>query len=388
MNILVTGNGFDLSLGLKTKYTDYLKFIRYFLCLHIAGNESFNTCVTEDVVEKKFQREFFATKDEPKREIYLSPNNINDFKLSIAVINRAPKKKIIINDFYNCIKENLWVKYFLNLFEEKQIKGESWVDLENEIKNVIERVDGVRANRGTEQYERYSIENDIIKQEKNVVISKKFDDMLWIDFQKFVLAFDIYLSIFVYNPDLVKAANSGNKVIISEQMPNIDHVMTFNYMDNYDILFPNIKPENVCYLHGQLKYKTSVENGVVQDSSPLVLGFYANEGVSREGKLLRYQKIIQRTHNYLSSKYVSWFNATEKKNVFIVGHSLDMLDKDILLNSVFSASRIHTMFIQIFYHEEEVRWQLESNLINLIGVEAFQSTTYISKNIRFVKQNW
>lgn len=78
----------------------------------------------------------------------------------------------------------------------------------------------------------------------------------------------------------------------------------------------------------------------------------------------------------------------KKKNIFIVGHSLDMLDKDILLHSVFSDSRMHTMYIQIFYHEEEVKWKLESNLISLIGVEAFQLATYISKNIRFVKQNW
>lgn len=386
MNILVTGNGFDLSLGLKTKYEDYLKFARYFSLSGVASDKEIIPSALQCNIESNMKK-FFAN-NEAIKEMYLSSEGIDDFLQTLNVIKDSPQKSTILKDFYGCIRRNLWFDYFWKLFENNRMQGKNWIDLENEIKNVIERVDGVRANRGTEQYEGCSIENNIINPEKNVVISKKFDDMLWIDFQKFVLAFDIYLSIFVYNPDLVKAANRGNKVIISEQMPNIDHVMTFNYMDNYDILFPDIKPDNVCYLHGQLKYKTSIENGVVQDSSPLVLGFYANEGVSREGKLLRYQKIIQRTHNYLSSKYVSWFNATEKKNIFIVGHSLDMLDKDILLHSVFSDSRMHTMYIQIFYHEEEVKWKLESNLISLIGVEAFQLATYISKNIRFVKQNW
>lgn len=76
MNILILGNGFDLAHGLNTKYADFLKYCQ---------------------------------------EKYCTINNVG------------------VDKDNNFLYNNVWAKHFLN----KTLQGDKWIDLENEIYNVI-----------------------------------------------------------------------------------------------------------------------------------------------------------------------------------------------------------------------------------------------------------
>ena len=94
MDILILGNGFDLAHGLKTKYSDFLKYYQ----------EKYNT-----------------------------PRSMGVDKSG--------------NFLYN----NVWAKHFLN----KTPVGDKWIDLEKEIYNVIVKLSTLPYFQNNTQYEKY-----------------------------------------------------------------------------------------------------------------------------------------------------------------------------------------------------------------------------------------
>ena len=85
MNILVTGNGFDLSLGLKTKYEDYLKFARYFSLSWIDPEKEIIPSTLQCNIESNMKK-FFAN-NAKIRDMYLLSEGIDDFLQTLNVIN-------------------------------------------------------------------------------------------------------------------------------------------------------------------------------------------------------------------------------------------------------------------------------------------------------------
>ena len=393
MNILVTGNGFDLSLGLKTKYEDYLKFARYFSLSWIGSEKEIIPSKLQYNIESNMKKIFANNAN--IRDMYLLSEGIDDFLQTLNVIKGSPQQSTIITDFYSCIRSNGWFVYFWELFENNRILGKNWIDLEEEIKNVIEKITEISGNSDENGTLSYYINDKIMKSSSDLCISHELASRLKDDFQRFVLAFDIYLSIFVDAPEWVKTFNASKVLIIKEQLPKIDNVMTFNYMNNYDVLFSQSRPmDNICYVHGQLHYKKHLNEVYGQNDSyiekyknnlPLVLGFYVNEVKGYD--FLEYQKFFQRTHNGVSSKYISWFGTEENINVFIVGHSLATSDKEVL-EKIFMHCKSDRMHIDIFYHNDETHERLEKKLVEIIGVGTFIFCTRIKNNIRFLKQNW
>ena len=393
MNILVTGNGLDLSLGLKTKYEDYLKFAKYFSLSGIDPEKENIPSTLQYNIESKMKKIFAS--NEAIKAMYLSSDGINGFLQTLNIIKDSPQQSTILTDFYSCIGSNGWFYYFWVLFENNRILGKNWIDLEEEIKKVIEKITEISGNSDENGTLPYYINDKIMKSSSGVCISHELASRLKDDFQRFVLAFDIYLSIFVDAPEWVKSFNASKSCIIKKQLPDIDYVMTFNYMNNFDVLFSKNRPtDNMCYVHGQLRYKTHLKEVSGQNDSyiekyknnlPLVLGFYVDKVKGYD--FLEYQKFFQRTHSGVSSKYISWFETEENINVFIVGHSLATSDKEIL-EQIFMHCKSGRVHIYIFYHNDETHERLEKKLVEIIGVETFIFCTSIKNNIRFLKQNW
>ena len=97
MKILIIGNGFDVAHGLPTKYTDFLDGTREFLAYHEGG-----------LLHTPFVGSFAD----------------------------ALNQKGMYDEFC-MIKDNAWLNYLLNRYDEKKLQSDNWIDFENEIKSVV-----------------------------------------------------------------------------------------------------------------------------------------------------------------------------------------------------------------------------------------------------------
>ncbi len=94
MDILILGNGFDLAHGLDTKYEDFLKY---------------------------YQEKYSTT------------------------------RSVGVDKSHNFLYNNVWAKHFLN----KILSGDKWIDLENEIYNVIVKLSKLTYFKNNVAYENY-----------------------------------------------------------------------------------------------------------------------------------------------------------------------------------------------------------------------------------------
>lgn len=106
MNILVIGNGFDLEHNLPTKYTDFLDFVRKFhsIRFNLKNKKMKISNIHHDYIRKLFQQ-----------QKYLDRLNA----LTIFTSN------------------NLWIKYFDKIRNDRLKNLENWIDFEREISTII-----------------------------------------------------------------------------------------------------------------------------------------------------------------------------------------------------------------------------------------------------------
>jgi len=133
MKILIIGNGFDVAHGLPTRYTDFLERTKEFFDYQ-------NHTSLDSVLGKLF----------------------ND---SLTQMN-------LHNEFCT-VENNVWLKYFIKQQENNLLKGDTWIDFEHEIRDVIlifERV-GIT-------YPEEIIHDDIQTQIQQVFFITKFNDWL------------------------------------------------------------------------------------------------------------------------------------------------------------------------------------------------------------------
>ena len=107
MKILIIGNGFDIAHGLQTKYTDFLEYTE--CCLrHIKYMDSSNTRGSE----------FYSS--------------LRDNGLAF--------------EFSELAEKNVWLKFFYFKRKGGQLKGDTWIDFEQEIGAVISMLEKVFLN--------------------------------------------------------------------------------------------------------------------------------------------------------------------------------------------------------------------------------------------------
>lgn len=112
MNILVVGNGFDLAHGLPTKYTDFLNFLK----------------VIKQIIKTDFNENIDII---DWRNINTEVRNIIENNIK----NHIDSQKVLWSELLN---DNIWIGYFLqcNMYQK-----ENWIDFENEISDVIQKID-------------------------------------------------------------------------------------------------------------------------------------------------------------------------------------------------------------------------------------------------------
>lgn len=361
LNILIIGNGFDLAHGLPTKYEHFLKYANAFIRFR-------DICKQESIKE-----EYDAADGEDKEFI-------------IYFANLYQKKKAVFEEIDALISNNVWINYFWEIYKGREVAGkDGWIDFENEISRIIQTLDqarhailgeisqGHKLGKMTQQqlnilspiFGMPKISRDGIDFDENAVEYRKVQ--LLKDLNRLTRCLEIYLYNYV------------EEITPKVKLPDIDRlnihcVLSFNYTHTYEKFYDMDKSSKIKYdyIHGETRADSTIDN------CNLILGideYLEGYAKNRDNEFIQFKKFYQRIYKKTGCKYVDWVNSIAQfpsgygrngdaiHNVYIIGHSLDITDKDILSSLINMKSTKTT----IFYHSQTTLGNQISNLVKVLG---------------------
>lgn len=421
--LLIIGNGFDLAMGSKTSYSDFLWFIEEVnrLCslfkTNYAKYRSF-----EELFQEVFDEQLTAV---TKSFVY-DPRNGKKPEGIISKSSTPLKKEILDkyitdqNDFEylkNLFSHNAFVDYIL---ENKAKLGQSWADFEHHISDIAEAIDEL-TKRPT-QYEPVGIFLDSIEYSDNshyrYTMTKgcyryhsngpAFDYVLNVIYSKFQnSSLSISLLMKAVNQYFIKELDELTLMLqfylvyleqeeadLTRKDTALDairtmedsYLVTFNYT-NTARNFLEIAKERIHHIHGQINPNNLQENNMVfgiEDKADLI-----------NPVTIDYQKYYQRITKGTGSQYKKFFDEfSGDLNIVIFGHSLDPLDKEIfqdifqLAETYGESPYMHQLGYRLIvtYHSEEAKRSLVRNLSLILGKEELIRLTGEEK-LHFIKSN-
>lgn len=395
MNILIVGNGFDLSHYLPTKYDHFMVAMGAIENWDVSkGNMNF-----DDLFGSLYEKEgyFFGY----TKAMYKT----DEIKISVEQIKELQEQ----------LRENVWYQYFKHHLSNI----DTWIDFEEQIESVLatvakfcqettqiyklnERIDTqvfpINMNSmsnsnficGEHTLQKLRSLGLIIDREDNFVGSKtneinkeifrnkniKLDidnlyifRMLELGLRKFIDCFNFYLLNIVKILVLKKQLN--NEIIGMDSIEEIT-VYSFNYTDTFQSFYS----ENsiVKYLHG----KSGEKNNIVLGISELKENYL--KSLKIYGFTKYHQKLFKQTdylflHEDESLKnkiYPRGMGRHDLINIYIWGHSLANSDENYV-KEIFSYNDDSYCLVRIiiFYFNED-NFNLLNNLLDILGKEKIE----------------
>ena len=364
--ILILGNGFDLAMGRKTSYNDFLEF-----------------------AEKLFTEKDIQLGD------FLYSNQIDIEKY----------------------KNNLYIQ-FIN--ENKFKLGDNWSNLEIMISQIAEAIDFFRLNSDKLYLESGELRpkyvghfHKMMNEEENsaskifigTIIFKLYYSSGWDKLER-ELAISELNNLFINHLDLLTELLEiylsyrdyidfeVEQIIPSETaLDAIDRIskasmISFNYTHTPNELY-KIPIEKSHFIHGEIDLKRRKHK-----INTMVFGI-EDKGNEVNSDLIPYQKYYQRvvkeTGNlyekfFISTKLSEW-GAAVSKNIIVFGHSVDPLDKEIFEKCFEIAYEKKYNYRFIFtYHTESAKRSIIKNLAIILGKDKLVELTG-NKNVVFVKSD-
>lgn len=364
--ILILGNGFDLAMGRKTSYNDFLEF-----------------------AEK-----LFAEKD----------IQLEDFLYS---------NQIDIEKYRN----NLYIQ-FIN--ENKFKLGDNWSNLEIMISQLAEAIDFFRLNsdklylESGELYPKYAGHfhkmmngegNSASKIFIGSIIFKLYYSSGWDKLER-ELAISELNNLFINHLDLLTELLEiylsyrdyidfeVEQIIPSETaLDAIDRIseasmISFNYTHTPNELY-KIPIEKSHFIHGEIDLKRRKHK-----INTMVFGIEDKRN-EVNSDLIPYQKYYQRVVKETGNLYEKYFIHTKlsgwgeavSKNIIVFGHSVDPLDKEIFEKcfKIADLKRYNYRFIFTYYNESAKR-SIVKNLAIILGKDKLVELTG-NRNVVFIKSD-
>ncbi len=376
IDILVIGNGFDLALGLPTKYNDFLEFCFDAINYTNDSNYKFNSSTAKTLTRA---------------------NMINK---SSPVFECTPDCLVYLNEIKQIASDNFWIAYFEKLRSDNYI-GNNWVDFETEISFIINYFEhknyslnekfsyfhnefelSLSGNLSVDE-EKLSIFNElIINRNKD---EKTFDDIigyLKTQLEMLILAFDRYLFEFV---EKIPVSNNN---FFEKINPNF--IISFNYTHSYNSVFKDIIDSNVFHVHGECRDNYLCHSNIVLGVS--YCNSKTNTSNSNYNTFKKYlQRIVNKTDSTLLDfeselnqmcEHDNMNNTIRKKNIYFYGHSLDITDAD-LLKRLF---KIHKEKIYIFSLNKKDNQKHYSNIEKILSTDTLIEKSE-KKEIEFIVLN-
>ncbi len=264
------------------------------------------------------------------------------------------------------IKNNIWIEYFKEIYDENGIKEENWVDFESEMSIIIRFIDKSSENL-LREYDTLFPGTKHIESEKkdDYEKMKKFDENLFKickaeNHRKFIppnakyyfkmpiknlrkrCFEDLERLIYALEQYLIEVAEKkdADKLSIIENI-HPDYIINFNYTHTYERLYNDKIP--VFHIHGECGKK---ENNMVLGIDE----YWTDEECDNHTNFAIFKKFVQRVQQKTGTTHIKWLNEIHKiyqaenemSDIYTFGHSLDITDKDILQGFFTSdATRIH-----------------------------------------------
>ena len=368
--ILILGNGFDIAMGRKTKYTDFIDF----------------------------EKQLFSNPDEELLE-FIEVKNIKIEKY----------------------KDNLYLK-FIN--QNKGTLGDNWSNLEIIISQLVDAIMSFKENNVL--YNEYTnepdssylsgLKNNLLKDynayAKIFVVenfSKLFYEKKWgllqrevalehlnnefisqLDFLTELL--EIYLSYLDYLDFEVRGIEARPTAL--DAVPHLlsSYVLNFNYTNTSSYLFRTVE-ERTHFIHGRIDLDRTFNR-----INTMVFGIEDKEN-DVNSDLIPYQKYYQRVVKETGNKFEEFFRQTiqfpdndfegyiTSKNIIVFGHSVDPLDKEIFQKCFELAEKGEYLYRFIFtYFDEPAKRSIIKNLAIILGKEKLVELTG-KRNVVFIKSD-
>lgn len=389
--ILILGNGFDLAHGLPTKYSHFLEF-----CLRVQNAQDFGIDNNKQTT-KNFKRLWI---DNWETDVSIKDAILTEFYLREITPHSdgTYEKKITdptLSEMLHLLYDNIWYEYFIELYRNKCINGENWIDFESEIRFIIKKVDH-KSFLLTDFWD--DVQKDIIGSSEdfkvktfcekltfNIYMQKKglksehritikdFREKTFEDLERLTRVLELYLSSFVESIPV-------NKKIYEIENLFPDYIINFNYTNTYERIY---NKENIYHIHG----KADATRPASKNDMVLGIDEYWSEN-ERDDKtnFTIFKKFAQRIQKHTgneSYKYLEEIQQLFKSNknvksdsidaskdspngvsyIYVFGHSLDVTDKDILSSFIGDDSTS----VVVYCMDKETEGELIANTIKLIG---------------------
>ena len=365
--ILILGNGFDIAMGRKTKYTDFIEF----------------------------EKQLFSNPDERLQE-FLEVKNIRIEKY----------------------RDNLYLK-FIN--DNKDKLGENWSNLEIMISQLADAILFFKENSkvlseciGSDYYPYF---NDVLEDTNNYTakryVAKVFEDEildeeldnykkelfienlneLFLDqLDLLIELLEIYLSYLDYIDFEIRGIEARPTALDAIRYLSHTYVLNFNYTNTSGYLF-GTSDMLTHFIHGRIDLERTFNR-----INTMVFGIEDKEN-NINSDLIPYQKYYQRVVKETGNKFEEFFRQTiqfpdndfesyiTSKNIIIFGHSVDPLDKEIFQKCFELAEKGEYLYRFIFtYYDESAKRSIIKNLAIILGKEKLVELTG-KRNVVFIKSD-
>ena len=366
--ILILGNGFDIAMGRKTKYTDFIEF----------------------------EKQLFSNPDERLQE-FLEVKNIRIEKY----------------------RDNLYLK-FIN--ENKDTLGDNWSNLETMISQLADAImyfkenmkllydssdiHPIRKSRDSlknetnfsakyfivevfaplySHYEWKFLDRDLVLNKLNYIFIEQLNLLTEL--------LEIYLSYLDYlDFDIQRLEASLTALDAISDLSN-SSVLNFNYTNTSGHLY-GTSEKKTHFIHGRIDLDRTISR-----VNNMVFGIEDKEN-DVNIDLIPYQKYYQRVVKETGNDYETFFEPNiefkeneidvpynASKNIIIFGHSVDPLDKEIFQKCFELAEKGEYLYRFIFtYFDESAKHSIVKNLAIILGKEKLIQLTG-SRNVVFVKSD-
>ena len=364
--ILILGNGFDIAMGRKTKYTDFIDF----------------------------EKQLFSNPDEGLLE-FLKVKNIRIEKY----------------------RDNLYLK-FIN--DNKDKLGENWSNLEIMISQLADAILFFKENSkvlseciGSDYYPYF---NDVLEDTNNYTakryVAKVFEDEildeeldnykkelfienlneLFLDqLDLLIELLEIYLSYLDYIDFEIRGIEARPTALDAICYLSHTYVLNFNYTNTSGYLF-GTSDMLTHFIHGRIDLERTFNR-----INTMVFGIEDKEN-NINSDLIPYQKYYQRVVKETGNEFEEFFQPRYRdsdeevsilisKNIIIFGHSVDPLDKEIFQKCFELAEKGEYPYRFIFtYFDEPAKRSIIKNLAIILGKEKLIELTG-KRNVVFVKSD-
>lgn len=369
--ILILGNGFDIAMGRKTKYTDFIEFEK-----QLFSNPD------EELL--KFLKDKNIRIEEYKYNLYLRFINENRDRLGENWSNL----EIMISQLADAImyfKENSEVLFACTGYANYYEFDNNLPDISNYnakhylVKIVEEKIDKIEFDNSEKEL--------LIEELKNIFI-KELDSLIEL--------LEIYLSYLDYLDFDVQGIEASPTALDAISDLSKSSVINFNYTNTSAYLFGTVE-KRTHFIHGRIDLERTFSR-----INTMVFGIEDKEN-DVNIDLIPYQKYYQRVVKETGTKFEEFFKPKYKysnegvsklqlTNIIIYGHSVDPLDKEIFqkcFELVEAELEQNIMYIYRFiftYFDESAKRSIIKNLAIILGKEKLIQLTG-SRNVVFVKSD-